>query len=153
MEEVICHYNVHNLWKLLSMWQKSKKLENRLSQNKLLTMKRNWAKNIEQVDEYCNTNGEVLRNQRVVSNKGTPSNCWEKWLWNNIFLFNRNYKWANLYYYDGWGGGSSNSVISLALVKRLELKIHKHYRPYFVRWLMPSEKCKYNMCQVAFIIG
>ena len=37
-------------------------------------------------------------------------------------------------------GGSSQNIISQALVDRLQLKVRKHHRPYFARWLMTGDE-------------
>ena len=51
-------------------------------------------------------------------------------------------------------GGNSQNIISQALVDRLQLKVRKHQRSYFARWLMTGDEVQVQYaCSVTFFIG
>lgn len=51
-------------------------------------------------------------------------------------------------------GGSTNNIVSQALVDHLKLKIHKHHCSHFVRWLNTSDEVHvWHTCQVTFAIS
>ena len=50
--------------------------------------------------------------------------------------------------------GSCENIISHTLDDHLKLKVYKHNRPYFVRWLMTGGEVQVrHTCQVTFVIG
>eukprot|EP00268_Persea_americana_P063794 TRINITY_DN8317_c0_g2_i3.p1 TRINITY_DN8317_c0_g2~~TRINITY_DN8317_c0_g2_i3.p1 ORF type:complete len:266 (-),score=31.05 TRINITY_DN8317_c0_g2_i3:32-745(-) len=50
--------------------------------------------------------------------------------------------------------GSCENLISQSLVDRLHLKVYKHNRPYFVKWLMKGDQAHVrHTCKVTFAIG
>ena len=50
--------------------------------------------------------------------------------------------------------GVSCENISQTFVDRLKLKVYKHNRPYFVKWLMTRDEVQVqHTCQVTFAIG
>ena len=51
-------------------------------------------------------------------------------------------------------GGSCQNLISQGLVDRLQLKVQKHHRPYFARWLMSGDQVQvWYACPVTFFVG
>ena len=62
----------------------------------------------------------------------TPLITEKKWLRANIFRSKGTVKGQEcMVVIDG---GSSQNIISQALMDRLQLKVRKHHRPYFTRW-------------------
>ena len=52
------------------------------------------------------------------------------------------------------GGGSDENIISQTLVDRFKLKVYKHNRPYFVKWLIRGDEVQVrHTCQVTFAVG
>ena len=51
-------------------------------------------------------------------------------------------------------GGSCENINSQTFVDCLKLKVYKHNRPYFVKWLMTGDEAQVrHLCQVTFAIG
>ena len=81
--------------------------------------------------------------------KETTSTIQKKWLKNNIFRSKGNVNGqACTVMIDG---GSCENIISQALVDQLQLKVRKHHRPYFARWLMTGDEVQVRYaCPVTF---
>ena len=51
-------------------------------------------------------------------------------------------------------GGTCQNIISQALVVQLQMKVWKHHRPYFARWLMTSNEVQVRYaCSITVSIG
>ena len=82
----------------------------------------------------------------------TPLTTEKKWLRETIFRSKGTIQGQE--YTVVIDGGSSQNIISRALVDRLQLKIRKHHRPYFARWLMTSDEVQVRYaCLVTFFVG
>ena len=82
----------------------------------------------------------------------TPFHTEKKWLWENIFRWKGTVNGQECTIVTD--GGRSQNIISQGLVDRLQLKVRKHYHPYFARRLMTGDEVQVRYaCPITFSVG